>query len=288
MKRALRFFTYFLFFLACIALFLWGAGSYFNKEVKQAVVNTINKQLIVPVDVREIELTLFKDFPNAAVELNKVLVPKPSNDADTLLYAEQVFLSFNLWDIFRGSYTINRVKVVDGELDLQINPDGVFDYKFWKSGSDTITETKAQVNLSDLVFKNINTRFRDTRNNLRLSASALNAKLSGQFADESFNVESALESPSFYFAIRDKVFFEGLSIDNQVNLLKKATSQSLMFDAGNIQLKNFETAWKGAYNLQKNTFELRYKTAALKPVDLKPFFPKSMEQVFTDFIIDGN
>jgi len=287
MKRALRFFTFFFATLGCIAIFLWGAGSYFNKEVKQAVVNTINQQLIVPVDVRDIQLTLFKDFPNAAVELNKVLVPNPMQEEDTLLYAEQVFLSFNLWDIFKGTYNINRIKAVDGYINLIINEAGDFNYKFWNTTDTASIHSKAQVNIDELVFKNINTHFTDLRNVLKLSALGLNAKISGQFAADAFKVNADLESPSFYFSIRDKVFFADLPLSTKVILQKSDANNKLEFIEGYTQLQNFRTAWQGHFQMLRNTFEITYTTEQLAPIDLKPFFPKEIEFFFKEYNIDG-
>ena len=85
----------------------------YDAEVKAKLIGTLNGYLRTPVTVSEMDLTLIERFPRASIHLHDVLARELRYDslaADTLLYAEDLYLEFSLAGMFRGDYTVSEVR----------------------------------------------------------------------------------------------------------------------------------------------------------------------------------
>jgi hypothetical protein len=84
----------------------------YDAEVKVKLVGALNERLNAPVSVSDMDLTFIARFPRASIRLKDVLAREVRYDslsADTLLYAEELFLEFSLWDMFQGTYTVQSI-----------------------------------------------------------------------------------------------------------------------------------------------------------------------------------
>src|SRR6056297_1384091 len=75
----------------------------YEDEVKQRIVQEVNQGLNTEISVEEISLTVLRKFPNAALRFENLMALdaiETSAPKDTLLYAGDLFLEFNLFDIF--------------------------------------------------------------------------------------------------------------------------------------------------------------------------------------------
>ena len=96
--------------LALSALFV--IAKVYGTEVKVKLVGALNERLLTPVTVSDMDLTLISRFPRASMRLRDVKIDEVRTDGaqpDTLLAARELFLEFDLWDLFNGSYTVQRI-----------------------------------------------------------------------------------------------------------------------------------------------------------------------------------
>ena len=65
------------------------------------------------VDPKNIDLTFIKSFPKCALEFKDVLILEATEkkERDTLIFAENIRLMFNLKDLWNKNYTINKIMV---------------------------------------------------------------------------------------------------------------------------------------------------------------------------------
>ena len=152
-----RFLKVFLISLSIIILFIVGVILYIfsNKEaIKSYAINQINTYLVAKVDVASIDLTLFAQFPYVSLDLHQVQVAEPNNDKGTLLHAEHIYLSFNIYDIIQKKYQIKQISIDSGIVNLTIDKNGHPNYLIVKSNADTSTTLLylKTVNLKQLHF----------------------------------------------------------------------------------------------------------------------------------------
>ena len=71
----------------------------------------INSYLKEEVKVGRIDVSIFHQFPRASIGFENVFIADAFDRVesnDTLLYAEELYLHFNLWDIWSGDYKVAR------------------------------------------------------------------------------------------------------------------------------------------------------------------------------------
>ena len=87
----------------------------YEDEVKSIIIGELNKNLKseVKVDPKNIDLTFIKSFPKCALEFKDVLILEAveKKERDTLIFAEDILLMFNLKDLWNKNYTINKINV---------------------------------------------------------------------------------------------------------------------------------------------------------------------------------
>ena len=177
--------------LALTALFVLGLATLvmlanvYETEVKVKLVGALNQRLNAPVTVSDMDLTFVARFPQASMRLRDVLAKEMRSDGaapDTLLYAEDLFLEFSLWDIFRGSYTVDQIHASHARLYPTLDANGKGNYIIWRT--DSLASTSSPVDLDKVSFNDLQVRFRDDRSALVIKARSRSLSLSGHFSDE--------------------------------------------------------------------------------------------------------
>lgn len=158
----------------------------YEDEVKARLIGAINDRLNTPVSVRSMDLTLIARFPQASMRLDDVLAKEVRSDGaepDTLLFAEQLFLEFSLWDLFQGDYTIQQVHGTHVRLFPALDANGAENFIVWKS--DSTSTVSAPIALDKVSFEGLHVRYRDGRSALEIRTFSKNLALSGRFSDAS-------------------------------------------------------------------------------------------------------
>jgi len=163
---------------------LVGLAYVYEDEVEQGLIGALNKQLITPVSVSEVDLTLIARFPMASMRLHNVLAMEVRSDerpADTLLFAEELFLEFSLWGLFNGERTVERIHGNAVRLYPGLDTKGAANHVIWKTDS-TATEGSV-IALEQLSVDALDLRFRDARSQLEVRGQSRKLVLEGLFSD---------------------------------------------------------------------------------------------------------
>lgn len=169
---------------AAVVLFLAAAfvmATVYEDEVKEALLAELNDHLVAPVTHQGIDLTLVQQFPQASLRFKDVLITSAGNSAttDTLLYAEDLFLSFSLWDLFAGEYAVDRVAGKQVVLHPGYDAQGAENWLIWRS--DSTSNGPSSFALNEVAFDGLSVRYRDARRALEVSTESRNMVLSGLF-----------------------------------------------------------------------------------------------------------
>jgi hypothetical protein len=151
--------------------------------IKNAITNSLNKQLVTEVSVGSIDIDFFSKFPEVSVKFTNVLAQEVAPDAKQPLFIfKGIFVRFGIWDLIDGDYTIRKLSFDEGEVNLRILPDGTDNWHFWKESSDTSSEEIAPIALEDVEWNNATFRFLDEGLNLRMLISVENVRIKGGVA----------------------------------------------------------------------------------------------------------
>ncbi|MBL8002994.1 MAG: hypothetical protein JNL05_13655 [Flavobacteriales bacterium] len=163
---------------------LVGLAYLYEDEVLAALRNELNTHLRTPVQVEGMELTLVQRFPQASLRLRNVMALEVRSDslpADTLLYAQDLYLEFGLFDLLGGDHTVKQVHGRHVRLYPGLDAQGTGNWLIWKSDSTTTESTAFALN--KVSFDDLVVRYRDARSQLEILAATPDVTLSGRFED---------------------------------------------------------------------------------------------------------
>lgn len=135
-----------------ITFLLW----VFKDDIINMVVKEANAYLSVEVKVAEVDLVFWSTFPDLSVDFNNVFIKdsyEGADDLDTLLYTDQIRLRFNPMDIWRENYTLKRIEIGKGTLQMKIDEEGLNNYDIIR---DTTSggSSEFELNLEQVEFSN--------------------------------------------------------------------------------------------------------------------------------------
>ena len=130
-NRLKRFFK--ILFIITFVLFALAVslGYIFEDKIEQMVVSSINSRLKIEVKVKDIHFSFIRKFPQASLQFDQILARPcaPFSKQDTLLYADKLFLMFDIKEIFAGRYNLIKAEINDATLNLITNKKGEINYE---------------------------------------------------------------------------------------------------------------------------------------------------------------
>ncbi len=126
-----------LFFVTVVTVIL----HIYEDDINQYAIDELNHYLKTNVEVNQMDVSIFHDFPNASIEFENIFIAdafETTLSNDTLLFAEHLYFHFNLLDVVSGDYKVKRVSINDGQLNLKTTESGDVNYAILKESEDTI------------------------------------------------------------------------------------------------------------------------------------------------------
>ncbi|MFL5752345.1 MAG: hypothetical protein ACJ76F_02985, partial [Bacteroidia bacterium] len=212
--------------------FLWTTISFFilagtvviiayayEDDAKLAVISELNRHLNaeIKVEPRNIDFTIIKSFPNAAVEFKDVMAYEAlkKEKRDTLFTAGMISLQFNLLDIFNGNYRVKKIKLNDAVLNLKVDKHGKENYIFWKTDSVPGSAEQAAVSfrLEKIALKNIKVKYRNRQALIRVFSTIDEALISGEFSESNYSLKSEGKLVAEEFSIEKRELLKQKNLD---------------------------------------------------------------------------
>lgn len=296
-----RFFLY----LVLIILFLIGTGIVltfvYRDEIKQFAINQINLYLNTEVQVKEVNFSIFKKFPNATIVLKDVVVKSSKTyntkdfkfNTDTLLKSQTILLQFDLWDAIHNKYNLRAIQLEKAKAMLCYDKKGKNNFAILKQTPESTNDSLA-IKLEKLKFIETNVCFYNASNNFELEAYSNNLKLKGDFYKDDFTLIT-----------NGKIDLKKLMIQN-VNYLKaneaiitvnvKVHNNEFTIKSGTIALGKIKLNLSGTYEVNDDTDAIIVNISAQKqslsdiikslPDIYKSYFKETQAEGFIDFNAD--
>ncbi|NOQ75802.1 MAG: hypothetical protein GQ574_27605 [Crocinitomix sp.] len=166
----------------------------YEDDIKEYAISELNSHLKTDVQVRNMEVSIFHDFPNASIAFENVFIADAYEEVtsdDTLLFAREMYFHFNLWDIWSGDYKVKRASIHQGQINLKTTKSGDINYGIIKPVEDSIPKESnfsflldlLKVEDVDFVFMN-----RSTNQDYRLKIHE--AFIRGDFAETNYQLNA--------------------------------------------------------------------------------------------------
>ncbi len=211
----------------------------FAKPIKNKVAQSISGQLATPVNISDIELTVFKNFPNISVSFTNIRAAESSKITGQPLMALQSFtLSLNPINLLRGKYLFEDIRLSNGEIIAAKNGD-VNNYSIFKP--DTAKSQSKQVDLSfkKITLQNIQVQYIDVVAGDTIALLVNNTQLSGSFSQKQFLVNTTGSIVPLALRLGGQKITLTKPVSFQTSFTVNRPDTSVSFEQTKLQIENF-------------------------------------------------
>ena len=198
------------------------AVTVYEDEIVTYALQTVQQNLKTKSSIREADLTLWNNFPSVSIRFKDVYVEENSKASDTLLYAKELYLSFDIIDLFSGRYNIDEIEAKEGSLNMRVNSKGQMNWDVWKPDTSSTTNEKFKINLENIVGENISYLYEDEQEKTFVDVKLKELKAAGNFNEKQFllDIETSAHMNVLYAGETEMLRKRNLGLDSkmQVNL----------------------------------------------------------------------
>lgn len=170
----------------------------FEKQIKEKIKATANESVNATVNFTEADLSLFKNFPNATISLEKlVIINKAPFEGDTLVSLDQLQLKMSVLELFNSSdkpMNISGIISKNGLINIIKNKDGIGNYNIAKKDTNTESSTEAgkplALKINNYEIENFKLKYTDEASKMKVVLDSLNHKGTGDFTNEILDLDT--------------------------------------------------------------------------------------------------
>ena len=265
----------------------------YENEVKAAIIKELNKHLKteVKVDPKNIDLTIIKSFPDCSLQFKDLLMLEalPIKNKDTLLFAGQLNLHFNIKDLWNKNYEIKKIKLKQGIVKIRILKDGKPNYEFWNKSEVKSNHTdNINFNLKLVSVENTKFSYKNKQSLLKTSLQIKRLIFKGSFKDQEFEMESSanlfiqelVQGKTKYLKDKQCDIFLTLQVNDNSYAIKTAEL--------NLNKLKLELSGKVEYSDKLDRADLKYKAPNLDIASLLSLLPEKFNDKINDYESSGN
>ncbi len=275
----------------------------FQDKIITLVKKTVNNNITAQLDFSNSNLSLFRDFPNASVQLSNVsIINKKPFEGDTLLFAKKINLELKLTELFKKTseqLNIQSFSIDDAIVHVLINEKGVANYDIAKP-SDVKTENTDEtpsnfgLSINSYAINNALIKYHDKKGKLKVKLTDFNHSGSGDFSQKKSELNTST-STLVSFEMDGASYAKNQKITLDAILGMDLVNSKFSFLKNEAKLNNLPLIFDGYVQINDNNQEidLNFKTPSS---DFKNFlglvpetYTKSIENVKTsgDFSVAG-
>ncbi|GAB2765472.1 AsmA family protein [Salinimicrobium soli] len=173
--------------LGVILLILLLAPVIFEKQLKDLVQKTINDNLNAEVSFADIDLSLFRNFPDATLQIEDLkVINKAPFEGDTLALSKEVILQMSVYELFKGggeAKKIDALTINETLLNIKIDSLGNANYDV-AIKDDTPADTSAgfKFDVNHYEINNSRVNYYDEASKIGLIVEELDHEGNGDFS----------------------------------------------------------------------------------------------------------
>jgi hypothetical protein len=167
----------------------------FKDKIKAMVLKSINESVDASIAFEDVDLSLFKNFPNANVTIDKLsIINKAPFEGDTLFYSGEVNLKMSVKELFKNEgepMNLEGFSSTNAVVNIIFNKDGLgnFDIALKNKKEDKKEDSKPfALNIQDYAVKNMRFTYLDQASNMKMVLDSINHEGTGNFAAQKLDL----------------------------------------------------------------------------------------------------
>lgn len=172
---------------------------FFKDQIKAKILTSINENVDAKVAFADADLSLFKNFPNASVTIDKLsIINKAPFEGDTLVSFEELNLKMSIKELFKGEnepMNIDGISSKNGLINIIFNKDGVGNFdialKNKKDEDKDNEESKAlALKIKEYEIENFRFQFYDEKSKMKMVLDSINHEGKGDFTSTKLDLDT--------------------------------------------------------------------------------------------------
>ncbi len=285
-----------------IAIIILASAPYlFKDKIKNHIVNAINESVNATIDIKEIDLSLFKNFPAANVTVERLsIINKDAFKGDTLFYSKEINLKMSLTELFKeASETMNlkSISLENGAINLMINKDNVENYDIALKNNEASKQTNTKpksatpfsLNIEEYSIQNLDVTYVDQNSNTKVVLKNINHSGKGNFEKEKLDVETKT-SLFASFQQGEMSYLKDIKISLTAILGIDLKAMKFEFKNNIASINQLPLEFRGSVQLidMCQKFDLEFKTPSSSFKNFLGLFPEMYTRNLTKVKTSGN
>ncbi len=174
-------------FLLIIAS-LFAIPYFFSDQIKAKIADAINEKVDAKVSFADADVSLFKNFPNANVRLEKLLIiNKAPFEGDTLISLGELNLKMSIKELFKGKgegMNIEGITSSNGKINILFNKDGIGNFDIALKDNKPKEAGKSDplsLKIQNYAIQNFRFKYFDERSKIKMIIDSLDHEGTGDF-----------------------------------------------------------------------------------------------------------
>ena len=167
----------------------------FKDQIKARILTSINEKVDARVAFADADLSLFKNFPNANVTIDKLsIINKAPFEGDTLMAFDELNLKMSIRELFNNEnepMNIDAISSNKGVINIIFNKDGVGNYDIAIKDDNKGNAGKNKplsLKIKEYAVENFKFRYTDEKSKIKLVLDSISHRGTGDFASSKLDL----------------------------------------------------------------------------------------------------
>ena len=168
---------------------------FFKDQIKAKILTSINEKVDAKVAFVDADLSLFRNFPNASVSIEKLsIINKAPFEGDTLVAFDELNLKMSIKELFKGdneTINIDGVSSKNGLINIIFNKDGIGNYDIALKDKNNIEDEKSKplsLKIKDYSVVNFKFKYYDEKSKIKMVLDSINHEGTGDFTSSKLDL----------------------------------------------------------------------------------------------------
>lgn len=280
MKLLNRIIKFALLFAAILALIGVAFTLLYGEKIEQYMLKNIREKSLTEIAVKDINFSVFENFPYASVKLTDVLIlATEANQNDTLLYVNQGYLQFNIFNLISKNRKLSKIVLLESELNIKYDKKGNPNFKIFKQSD----QQEEKIQLHQIYFSNCLISYVHQQKKVDIKGKTNKVLL--QFDD----------NQQTKFLVKGDLFIRNLWVGKTDYIHKKQSKVDAEFaiNDGVFHIKNSNISiedvnFKLDGNIQNREVDLNIKAKNQQLKSVMLHTPEKFKSIYKTYTLEGN
>ncbi|WP_299250677.1 AsmA-like C-terminal region-containing protein [uncultured Cytophaga sp.] len=292
-NTTLKIFKKVLIYSALSLLALFGLASailfFYKDDLIYMASMQINKHLITKVDIsKKIDISLFEKFPELSVGFQEVKIYEPNSIKPTVFASlERVLITFDLFEMWKGDYQIDKLYLENGFIHLRTDFDGSHNFMIFKKDT-TANKEQTDFAISYIQFKKIEFIYDYKLTNHFYGGYFNQTDASLSMANNLLSIELESNILTDEILINENSFLPNKDVLIKSTITYQTDAEILTIKPSSVKINESNYLLNGFYDLNKSYIDFSFKAEKSNLSTFTSILPSAYSKVIQEYQSSGN